>query len=127
MIKQLFHKLPIKPLRIEFANLDSIGGFVPTPNFNLIVLRKPKFLRKKFNNKLAKVKAIETQMQELKTTNTAVKVLTKAMMFYTKYHPDAKELEINSAISFLNNQNAETDKALDKLENLIDDIEKSVK
>ena len=78
MIKQLFHKLPIKP----------------------------KFLRKKFSNKLAN------------------KVLTKAMMFYTKYHPDAKELEINSAISFLNNQNAQTDKALSKLEKLTNDIEK---
>ena len=66
MIKQLFHKLPIKP----------------------------KFLRKKFSNKLAKINIIETQAQELKTTNTAIKVLTKAMMFYTKYHPDAKELEI---------------------------------
>ena len=72
MIKQLFHKLPIKP----------------------------KFLRKKFSNKLAKINIIETQAQELKTTNTAIKVLTKAMMFYTKYHPDAKELEINSAIFY---------------------------
>lgn len=99
MIKQLFHKLPIKP----------------------------KFLRKKFSNKLAKINIIETQAQELKTTNTAIKVLTKAMMFYTKYHPDAKELEINSAILFLNNQNAQTDKALSKLEKLTNDIEKEVK
>lgn len=96
MIKQLFRKLSIKP----------------------------KFLRKKFSNKLAKINIIETQAQELKTTNTAIKVLTKAMMFYTKYHPDAKELEINSAISFLNNQNAQTDKALSKLEKLTNDIEK---
>ena len=123
MIKQLFHKLPI---RIEFAELDSVGGIIPTPKFNLIIFRKPKFLRKKFSNELVRIKAIKTQSQELKTTNTAIKVLTKAMLFYIKHHPNLKEQEINTAISFLDNQNVQADKTLSKLEKLINDIKKRV-
>lgn len=44
MIKQLFHKLPI---RIAFANLDNIGYTVHTPKFTLFIFRKPRFLRRK--------------------------------------------------------------------------------
>lgn len=46
MIKRVLHKLHIKPIRIEFAELDSVGGYVSLPQCFLILLRKPRFLRK---------------------------------------------------------------------------------
>lgn len=126
MTKKLLHKFRIKPIRIELENLDSIGGFVSTPKCFLVFLRRPKFLRRKLSNKIAKAETVKAQTQELKNALTAIKILGKAMTFYIKYHPNVQDKEVNSAISFLNEQNIKIDKVVSKIEQQTDEIKKRV-
>lgn len=44
MIKHLLHKFPVK---VAFAPINHIGCYVHTPDFLLIVLKKPILKRKK--------------------------------------------------------------------------------
>lgn len=130
MIRATLHKTKIK---VMLANINSITCIIPTPKFTLILFKKPKFLRNKdysmirhLNDLISCADDVKSQTKELKTANNAVKLLTKAMLFYIKHHANIDKQTLNCSISLLNEQNAKHDNEMSKLERLANKIDKEV-